>query len=158
MCENWSVKLMEEHWLRVFRNRVLNVIFGMKRDEIAGSSRKLHNEELHNFYPSPSIIRMIKSKRIRWSGHVAWIREKRIPEGKRAVGWPRRSLVDNIKIDVREIGRGVDRIDLAQDKDKSGVFWIRQWASAFQKILGSSWVAVQEAASLGGLSCMQLVS
>jgi hypothetical protein len=59
------------HRLRVFENRVLRVIFGPKRDEVIGGSRKLHNEELHNLYCSPSIIRTMKSRRIIWAGHVA---------------------------------------------------------------------------------------
>jgi hypothetical protein len=64
------VILREEHRLRVFENRVLRRIFGPKRDEVTGGWRKLHNEELHNFYFSPNIIRTIKSRRIRWTGHV----------------------------------------------------------------------------------------
>jgi hypothetical protein len=63
--------LREEHRLRVFENRVLRRIFGTKRDKVTGGGRKLHNEELHNVYSSPSIIRMIKSRRMRWAGHVA---------------------------------------------------------------------------------------
>jgi hypothetical protein len=87
----------------------------------------LHNEELHNLYCSPSIIRMIKSRRPRWAGHVARIREKRNayrillgkPEGKRPVGRSKRRWVDNIKIELREIGwGGMDWIDLAQDRDQ----------------------------------------
>jgi hypothetical protein len=69
--ETWSLTLREEHRLRVFENRVLRGIFGQKRDEMIGGWRKLHNEELHNFYCLPSIIRMIKSRRMRWWGHVA---------------------------------------------------------------------------------------
>jgi hypothetical protein len=69
-CETWSQTLMEEHRLRVFENRVLR-IFGSKRDEVMGGWRKLHNEELRELYPLPSIIRMIKSRRMRWVGHVA---------------------------------------------------------------------------------------
>jgi hypothetical protein len=68
--ETWSLTLREEHRLRVFENRVLRRIFGAKRDEVTGGLRKLHNKELHNFYSSPSIISMIKS-RMRWTGHVA---------------------------------------------------------------------------------------
>jgi hypothetical protein len=90
---------------------VLRRIFEPKRDEIIGGWRKLHNEELHNLYWSPSIIRMIKSRRMRWAGHVAWIGEKRNayrilvrkPEGKRPLGRPRRRWEDNIKMDLREI-------------------------------------------------------
>jgi hypothetical protein len=67
----------EEHRLRVFENRVLRRIFGPKRDEETGGWRKLHNEEIHNLYSSPSIIRIIKSRRMRWAGHVARMGEKR---------------------------------------------------------------------------------
>jgi hypothetical protein len=102
-------------------------IFGPKRDEVTGSWRKLHNEELHNFYSSPSIIRMIKSRRMRWVGHVARMGEKRnayrilvgSPAGKRPLGRPRRRWVDHIKMDLREIGwNGRDCIDLAEDRDQ----------------------------------------
>jgi hypothetical protein len=64
-CETWSLTRREEHRLRVFENRVLRRIFGPKRDEVTGEWRKLHNKELHNLYSSPSIIRMIKSRRMR---------------------------------------------------------------------------------------------
>jgi hypothetical protein len=70
-CETWSLTLREEHRLRVFENKVLRRIFGRKRDEMTGGWRKLHNEELHNLYSSPSIITMIKSRRMRWTGHAA---------------------------------------------------------------------------------------
>jgi hypothetical protein len=87
--------LREEHRLRVFENRVL--IFGPKREE-DGSWRKLHNDELHNLYSSPNIVRVIKSRRMRWAGHVACMGEGRgvyrvsvgRPEGKRPLGRPRR--------------------------------------------------------------------
>jgi hypothetical protein len=86
--------LREEHGLKVFENRVQRRIFGMKRDEVIGGWRKLHIEELHNLYPLSSIIRMIKSRRMRWAGHVAYMGEKgnahRIlvgkSEGKRPLG------------------------------------------------------------------------
>jgi PAS domain-containing protein len=71
MCETWSVTLREEHRLRVFENRALRRIFGPKRDEVTGVWRKLYIEELHNLYSSPNIIRMIKSRRMRWAEHVA---------------------------------------------------------------------------------------
>jgi hypothetical protein len=70
-CETWSLTLREAHRLRVFENRVLRRIFGPKRDEMKGGSRKLYNKELHNLYSSPSTIRMINSRRMRWAGHVA---------------------------------------------------------------------------------------
>jgi hypothetical protein len=94
--------LREEHRLRVFENRVLRGIFGLKRVEVIGGWRKLHNEELHNLYCSPSIIRIMKSRRMRWAGHVARMGEKRNayrilvgkPEGKRPVfGCPRENLI-----------------------------------------------------------------
>jgi hypothetical protein len=69
-CESWFLALREEHRLRVFENRVLKRIFGPKKDEVTGGWRRLHNE-LHNLYFSPSILRMIKSRRMRWTWHVA---------------------------------------------------------------------------------------
>jgi hypothetical protein len=97
-CETWSLTFRDEHRLRVFENRVLRNIFGLKRDEVIGGWRKLHNKELHNLYSSPSIIRIIKSRRMRWVGHVARMGEKRNacrilvrgPDGKRPLGRPRR--------------------------------------------------------------------
>jgi hypothetical protein len=91
----------------VFENRALRRIFGPKRDW-----RKLHNEELHNLYSSSNTIRMIKSRRMRWAGHVARMGETRNvyrilvgkPEGKSPLGRPRRAWANNIKIDLREIG------------------------------------------------------
>jgi hypothetical protein len=126
-CETWSLALREEHRLRVFENRVLRRIFGPKRDEITGEWRKLHNEELHNLYSLPSIIRIIKSRRTRWAGHVARMEEKRNayrllvgkPERKRPLGRPRRRWVDNIRMDLGEVGWGdVYWIGLAQDRNR----------------------------------------
>jgi hypothetical protein len=74
-CETWSLTLREEHKVRVFENRVLRRIFGPKRDEVTGEWRKLHNEELHN--SSPDIIRQVKSRRMRWAGHVVRMGEER---------------------------------------------------------------------------------
>jgi hypothetical protein len=71
MGVKFGLTVREEHRLRVFENRVLRRIFVPKRDEVTGGRRKLHNEELHNLYSSPSVIRMIKSRRMRWEGHVA---------------------------------------------------------------------------------------
>jgi hypothetical protein len=76
-CETWPVTLKEEHSLRVFENRALRRIFGPKRDEVTGEWRKLHNEELHNLYSSPNIIRQIKSRRMKWAGYVARMGEER---------------------------------------------------------------------------------
>jgi hypothetical protein len=70
-CETWSLTLSEEHRLRVFENRVLRRIFGPKREEVTGGRRKLHNEKFHNVNSSPSIIRMITSRRVRWAEYAA---------------------------------------------------------------------------------------
>jgi len=117
----------EERRLRVFENRVLRRIFGPKRDEVIGEWRKLHNEELNDLYSSPHIVRVIKSRRMKWAGHVArmWARRGVYkvlvgkPEGKIPLGRPRRRWDDNIKMDLQEVGcGGMDWIDLAQDRDR----------------------------------------
>jgi hypothetical protein len=97
MVNTWSLTLREEHRLRVFENRVLRRIFGPKRKEVTGEWRRLHNEELNDLYSSPNIIRVIKSRKIRWTGHVAHMGERRgayrilvgRPEGRRPLGRPR---------------------------------------------------------------------
>jgi hypothetical protein len=108
-CETRSLTLREEHRLRVFENRVLRKIFGPKKGEVTVEWRKLHNEELRDLYSSPSIIKIIKSRRMRWAGHVSRMGEKRgayrllvkNPEGKRLLGSPRRRWVDN-RMDLGE--------------------------------------------------------
>ena len=119
--------MREERRLRVFGNRFMRRVFGPKRDDVTGEWRKLHNEELNDLYCSPNIVRVIKSRRMRWSGHVARMGERRGVyrvlvgklEGKRPLGRPRRRLVDNIKIDLQEVGCGVmDWIELGQDMDR----------------------------------------
>jgi hypothetical protein len=110
----------------VFENRVLRRIFGLRRDEATGEWRKLHIEELHDLHSSPSIIRIMKSRRIRWARHVARMGDKRNahrlvvkPEGKKPQRRPRRRWVDNIRMDLVEVKWGyVDWIGLAQDRDR----------------------------------------
>jgi len=104
-CETWSLILREECRPRVFANRSLRKIFGPKRDEVRGESRKLHNEELYHLYCSPRIIWVIKSTGMRWVGRVRCMRKRRgvyrvsvgKPEGKRPLERPRRMWEDNIK-------------------------------------------------------------
>jgi hypothetical protein len=120
-CETWSLTVSEEHKLKLFENRLLGRIFGLKRDGVLGRWRKLHNEELHNLCSSPSISRIMKSRRMRWVGHVARMGEKRnmcrLLIGKRPLGRTRRKCIDNIKMDLLEIGLSVvDWIGLAQDR------------------------------------------
>ncbi|KAJ4443847.1 hypothetical protein ANN_05634 [Periplaneta americana] len=123
--ETWTLTSRKEHKLRVFENKVFRKIFGAKRDEVTGEWRKLHNTELHALYSSPDIIRNIKSRRLRWEGHIARMGESRNayrvlvgrPEGKRPLGRPRRRWEDNIKMDLREVEYdGRDWINLPQDR------------------------------------------
>jgi len=122
-CETWSLTLWEERRLKVFENKVLRRIFGAERDKVTGEWRKLHSD----LYCSPNIVRLIKSRRIRWAGHVARMGKRRDvytvlvgkPEGKRPLGRPRRRWEDNIKMDLQEVEcGGMEWIELAEDKDR----------------------------------------
>ena len=126
-CETWLLTLKEEHRLRIFENNLLR-IFGCKRNEVIEKWRK-PNEEL-NLYPSPNIVWVMKSRRMRWVGHVMYMGERRsiyrvlveIPEGKRPFGRPRYRWEDNIKMDLQELGCGdMDWFKLAQDRDR---WWV----------------------------------
>jgi len=119
--------LREERKLKVFGNMVLRRIFGPRRDEVTGDWKSLHNEELNYLYSTPNIVLVIKSRRMRWAGHVAHMGEERgvyrvlvgKPEGKRQLERPRHRWVDNIRMDLQEMGCGyMDWIGLAQDRDR----------------------------------------
>jgi hypothetical protein len=111
-CETWFLILREEHRLRVFENRVLRRIFGPKRDDVMGEWSKLHNEEFHSLYSSPNIIRQIKSRQMKWAGHVACTGQEKkvykvlVGKPKRLLGRPRHRWDDGIRMDLREIGWG----------------------------------------------------
>ena len=106
----------------MFENMVLKRIFGPRRDEVMGEWRRLHNEELNDLYSSPNIVRVIKSRRMRWAAYVARMGEERgvyrvllgKPEGKRPLGRPRRRWVDNIRTDLQEVGCGLDWVGPGQ--------------------------------------------
>ena len=111
----------------MFENKVLRKIFGAKKDKITGEWRKLRNSELYALYPSPNTIRSLKSRRLRWAGHVASMEESRNAyrvivgksEGKRPLGRPRRRLEDNIKMHLRVVDCNPGEwIDLAEDRDQ----------------------------------------
>ena len=111
----------------MFENVVLRRIFGPRRDELTGEWRRLHNEELSDLYSSPNIVRVIKSRRMRWAGYVSRVGEETVAyrvlvgklEGKRPLGRPRHKWVDNIRMDLKDVGCGfVDWIGLAQDRDR----------------------------------------
>ena len=121
-CGTWSPTLREE---RRLENRVLRRIFRLRRNEVTGDWKKLHNEELNNLYTSPNIVRVVKSRRMRCVGHVARMVEGRgvyrilvgNPEGRRSLGRPRRRWEDNIKLDLQEVRCGsMDWIEVAQDR------------------------------------------
>ena len=106
---------------------MLRRIFRPRRDEVTGEWRRVHNEELNDLYASPNIVRVIKWRGMRWAGHVARMGEEKgvyrvlvgKPEGRRPLGRPRRRWVDNIRMDLQEVGCGyMDWIGLAQDRDK----------------------------------------
>ena len=109
-------------------NRVLRRVFRPKRDEVTGEWRKLHNEELRYLYSLPNILRVVKSRIMRWAGHVAGMGDGRDvhrvlvgkPEGNRPLGRPRHRWEDNIKMDLREVGGGGYWMELAQDRTQAG--------------------------------------
>ena len=126
-CETWSFTLREECSQKAFENKVLREMFWLKRDKVTGEWRKLHNEELNDLYSSPNNVRVIKSRRMRWAGHVVRMGYMRgvyrvlvgKPEGKGPLGRPRHKWDDNIKMDLQEVGYGgMDWIVLVQDRDR----------------------------------------
>jgi len=125
VINHWTLR--EERRLRMFEIGVVRRVFGPKRDEVRGERIKLHNEELSDLYSLPNILRVVKSRRMRWAGDVARIGEGRgvhrvlvgKPEGKRPLGRPGRRWEDNIKMDFQEVGEGCgDWMELAEDRDR----------------------------------------
>jgi hypothetical protein len=107
-CETWSLTLLEQQRLRVVENRVLRRTFGPKTDEVTGEWRRLHNEELNGLYSPSNIIRVIKSRRMRWPGHVASMGRGEVgrPEGRRPLGRHWHRWEDNIKMYLQAVGWG----------------------------------------------------
>ena len=139
-CCVWSPTFREEHRLRLFENRVLRRIFGLKKDRVTGEWGKLQNEEINDLFFSPNIVWVIKSRRMIWVEHVAHIGKGRDlyrllvgkPEGKRPLGRPRLRKEDNIKMGLQEVGcGGMDWFKLAQDRDR--------WWALVTAVM-SSWV------------------
>jgi hypothetical protein len=124
--DTWSFILREERRPKEFEKRVLRRIFGPRRDEVTGESRKLYNKELNELYSSPDTLRVITSRGMRWLGHVASKGERRgayrslveNPEEKRTLGIPTYRWKYDIKINLQEMGWSMDWIDLAQDRKR----------------------------------------
>jgi hypothetical protein len=125
-CGTWSLTLSEKHRLKVFENRVLRRTFGAKRDEVTWKWRKLQNEQLNDLYCSPNIARLIKSRKMRWVGHVARMGDTKgvvqglegKHEGKRPIGRTGRWCEDNIKMNFQDVVlTDMDWIDVIQDMD-----------------------------------------
>ena len=119
--------MREENKLTVFKNRVLRKMFGPKTDEVTGEWERLHNEETYDLYPSPNVIRVIKSRRMRWAGHVACMGDRRSAyrvlvesrDENRSLGRPKRRWEDNIKIGLQVVGwGGIDWIAVTQNRDR----------------------------------------
>ena len=139
-CEIWPLTLREKCRLRVFENRILRRMFGPKRDE-NGEWRRLHNEKLHSLFRSPNLVRVIKSRRLRWADHVARTKGRRAftiligtPTGKRPLGRPRRRWENNIRMNLREIWIITRNwVDSTQDRGYWRALRMYHWTSGFYK-------------------------
>jgi hypothetical protein len=154
----WSLILREGYKLEVSENRIMRWIFGPNRYEITEGWRKMHNKELRNMYEysSSNIIRMMKSRRMRWVGHVACrtgMHIMRNSEVKRPLRIPRRRWDDNIKMDIKEIWWVVwTGFIWLRIRTSGGFLWTWYWTFGFHKVLGNSWVDERLATSQKGLS------
>jgi len=147
-CETWSLTLRGERKLSVFENIVLRRIFGPRRDEVTGDWRRMHNEELNVLYSSPNIVRVIKSRRMRWAGHVARMGEERGCIESWWGNWRERDhwgdigvdgVMDNIRMDLQEVGCGyVDWIGRVQDRDRWRTLVSAVWPFGFREMRGIS--------------------
>ena len=163
--ETWSVTLRKVHRLKVFKNRVLRKMFGLKEDDVTGEWRWLHSEEFYGLFSSPNVIWVIKSRRMRWMGHVAHMGTMRNayrvlvgkPEGKRPLGMCRHRREDNIKIGLQEVGwetwTGFIWLRLGRG---DRLLWMRWWTFRFHKMWGISCLA-EDLLVCQVLCCMELV-
>ena len=163
-CETWSLTLREERRMRVFENRVLRTIFGPKRDGVTGEWRKLHNEERNDLYSSPSIVRVIKSRRMRWAVHVALMGRGELYTVFWLGNLRERDHLGDPDTDERIILKWILRQwDLGVWTGSSwlgivtgcGHLWMRWWAFGFHKMRGISWLAENRLASQEGLCSME---
>ena len=122
-CEIWSLTLREERRLRVFENRVLRIVFGPKRNEVRGEWRKLHNEELSDFYSLPNIVLVVKSRRMRWAGHVTRMGRGEVCTGLQCGNLRERDYWGGLDVNGRKILRWIFR--KSEEVVGTGWSWLR---------------------------------
>ena len=155
----WSIKMCQQLRLRVSENRVLRRIFGPKRDELTREWKKLRNEELNNLYSSLNIVRVIKSRRMRWAGHVARMGVLvGKPDGKRPLGSPRRRRENKINLDIQKWDvRAWTGLSWLRIGTGCGHLWVWQWTFGFDKMRGISWLMENRLVSQEGFCTTEWV-